>query len=92
VTPGNNIQTQILQGEQFGRPILGKEYMPGNVELIGLEQDLLDVSCPYTYIASGPVFAYEIPYQQFYKSMQDLNPRGIAELRRQCAVKFNWFA
>jgi hypothetical protein len=60
------------------------------VELIGLETDLLDVVCPFSYIATSTVFAYEIPYKPFYSTMQDLNPRGILDLRNKCAQKFNW--
>lgn len=84
VTPGSCIKSQIVYGA-MGTAILGKEYEFENVELIGLEHDMLDVNCPYSYIANGSVFAYQIPFQQFFKSMQDLNPQGLIDLRLKVA-------
>lgn len=67
-----------MKGVEFGHSILEKEYDAENVEFIGIECDLLKIKSPFSYIAAETVYAYEVPYEQFFKSMLELNPIGIA--------------
>jgi hypothetical protein len=90
VYPGSRVQTQIMKGIEFGHSILQKNFNAENVEFVGIECDLLDIKSPFSYIASETVYAYEVPYEQFFKSMLDLNPRGIAQLKAKAAQKIKW--
>ena len=63
-----------------------------NTELFGIECDLLGITSPYSYIASSPVYAYEIPFETMFKTLLDLNPAGLICLKKQAADKIQRFA
>lgn len=90
VYPGSRVQTRIMKGIEFGHSILHKKFNAENVEFVGIECDTLEIKSPFSYIATETVYAYEVPHEQFFRSMLDLNPRGIAQLKAKAAQKIKW--
>lgn len=81
IYPGSRVQTLIQKGE-YGKAFLQQDISSENTELFGIECDLLGITSPYSYIASSPVYAYEIPFEAMFKTLLDLNPAGLISLKK----------
>jgi len=59
--------------------------------MIGEECDLLGIASPYTYIAKERTLCYATKVETFYKSMLDVNPVGLEEIKTAASQKLKEF-
>ena len=71
--------------------MLLKDIHDESTEFIGIECDLLGIKSPYSYIATKPVYAYEIEFESLFQGLMDLNPNGLVSLKTKAADKMKRF-